>query len=189
MCIRHLSLVTPCRISLLHDEVVKLNILPRKKFSRDHSMEFNTTLTNITSDINACFNVSTDQSSPNRLPFSGFDHGSAQLSFTSVNTTSFTTVTKDARSFMKDVFDAINFNDLLSLNRWSNIRVLSDQKLIDWPATWSLFDFHINNKKSSTNFKHSNRIVFNSKMLMDELPLLDKLVRRRPDLYKSDWKC
>ena len=71
----------------------------------------------------------------------------------------------------------------------ANIRALSDQKLIDWPATWSLFGFHINNKKSSTNFKHSNRIVFNSKMLMDELPLLDKLVRRRPDLYKSDWKC
>src|SRR2546430_2704745 len=24
---------------------------------------------------------------------------------------------------------------------------------------------------------------------MDELPLQDKLVRRRPDLYKSHWKC
>ena len=90
---------------------------------------------------------------------------------------------------MKDIFDAINFCDLLSLSRWSNIRVLSDQKLIDWPATWSLFSFHTNNKKSSTNFKHSSRIAFNSKMLMGELPLLDKLVRRRPDLYNSNWKC
>ena len=179
----------PCRIRLPHDEVVKLNVLPKKKFSRDLPMEFNTTLTNITSDINACFTISTEHTSFPQLLSSVFDHGKAQLSFASINTTTLTAVTKDARSFTKDIFDAINFCDLLSLSRCSNIRVLNDQKLIDWPATWSLFGFHTNNNKSSTNFKHSSRIAFNSKMLMGELPLLDKLVRRRPDLYNSNWKC
>src|SRR5438045_9443129 len=121
-------------------------------------MEFNTTLTNITSDINACFTISTEHTSSPQLLSSAFDHGKAQLSFVSKDTTTLTTVTKDARSFTKDIFDAINFCDLLSLSRWSNIRVLSDQKLIDWPATWSLFGFHTNNKKSSTDFKHSSKI-------------------------------
>ena len=67
----------PCRICLPHEEVVKLNVLLKKKFSRDLPMEFNTTLTNITSDINACYNVSTVRSSTNRLASSGFDHSIA----------------------------------------------------------------------------------------------------------------
>ena len=86
----------PCRICLPHDEVVKLNVLPKKKFSRDLPMEFNTTLTNITSDINACFTISTEHTSFPQLLSSVFDHGKAQLSFASNGTTTLTTVTKDA---------------------------------------------------------------------------------------------
>jgi hypothetical protein len=43
--------------------------------------------------------------------------------------------------------------------------------------------------KTTTNFKHSIKVSFGTKLLMNELPLQDKLVRRHPDIYKSDWKC
>src|SRR5215213_7413793 len=62
----------PCRICLPHNEVVKLNVLLKKKFSCDLPMEFNTTLTNITSDINACFNAPTNRLTIDHLASSGF---------------------------------------------------------------------------------------------------------------------
>jgi hypothetical protein len=39
------------------------------------------------------------------------------------------------------------------------------------------------------NFKDHNFKAFNVKKLMDELPVLEKLKIRRPDLYKKDIKC
>jgi len=98
-------------------------------------------------------------------------------------------VNTDARFTVKNIFDAINFNTILHLKRWQDIKVLSDQSAIDWIATWALFGSHFNERKITTSFKHSSAISFRTKLLMEELPLLDKLVKRNPEVYKEEWKC
>ena len=87
------------------------------------------------------------------------------------------------------IFDAINFNGLLQLSRWSCIKNLSDNFNIDWAVTWNLFSYHINTKKITTSFKHSILVSFRTKLMMDELPLMNNLVKRHPDIYKQEWKC
>ena len=90
---------------------------------------------------------------------------------------------------LRKLVDAFNFNNILNLKRWTDIKDSSDRSHINWNATWGLFNYHALAKKSTTSFKHSTKVTFATKLLMNELPLQDKLVRWRPDLYKSHWKC
>src|SRR5436190_16932355 len=176
----------PCRIQLQHNEVVKLPIRPRFTFKRDNIMEFNTSMNLIAADVRTCLRPHTNSSSTNSLTIH-YDHGHVALSF---NFDSLSTpITKDCRAQLKEIVDALNFNDILDLKRWTDIKDLTNRSQINWDATWGLFNYHISAKKSTTSFKHSTKVVFATKLLMDELPLQDKLVRRRPDLYKSHWKC
>ena len=112
-----------------------------------------------------------------------YDHGHVALSFNSDSLS--TPITKDCRAQLKEIVDALNFNDILDLKRWTDIKDFTDRSQINWDATWGLFNFHVSAKKSTTSFKHSTKVTFATKLLMDELPLQDKLVRRHPDLYKS----
>src|ERR1044072_6493507 len=97
---------------------------------------------------------------------------------------------KITRPFFRDLFDALNFNSLLNLSRWSRISFYHQRQLIDWKNTWLLLNtFHIN-KKGRTSFKKSSYVTFSTKLLMDKLPLLHNLQsKRHPDLYDKDWNC
>src|SRR5256886_910587 len=149
-------------------------------------MEFNTSLNIVTADVRACLRPNTHSNSLNPHALQ-YDHGHIALSF--ISDSSSTPNTKSCRVQLKELVDALNFNDILDLKRWTNIKDLSDRSQINWDATWGLFNHHVSAKRTTTSFKHSNRVTFITKLLMDELPLQDKLVRRCPDLYKSHWKC
>ena len=103
---------------------------------------------------------------------------------------SFLPVTKPSRVFVSNLFDAYNFSSLLNLHRWSRISFFNGLQLINWAVTWSLFNHRPDSSKSSTSFAHSAKVVFYSKLMLDELPLLHLLqTSRRPDLYMADWNC
>ena len=149
-------------------------------------MEFNTSWNIVAADVRTCLRPNADSNSLSSHTLQ-YDHGHVTLSF--ISDSSSTPITKDCRVQLKELVDAFNFNNILDLKRWTNIKDLSDRSQINWDATWGLFNYHVSAKRITTSFKHSNRITFITKLLMDELPLQDKLVRRRPDLYKSHWKC
>src|SRR5439155_18278543 len=48
----------PCKITCAHNDVIKLPIIPTTRFNREITLKFNTTLSNLTSDIRACYHSS-----------------------------------------------------------------------------------------------------------------------------------
>src|SRR6185436_14387415 len=99
-------------------------------------------------------------------------------------------VAQPVRGFVKSIHSAINFHNLLSLNRWSRINFFNNRSMIDWTATWHLWKFKLDLSSQQTSFKHSALKAFCAKLLMDELPLLHRLQTIwRPDLYDPDWNC
>jgi hypothetical protein len=99
-------------------------------------------------------------------------------------------VNSPVRSFIKEVMNAVNFASLLSLERWQLVLFHHNQNSIDWDVTWCLLKHHNKTDKCSTSFAKSTLISFSSKLLLNELPLLQLLqTKRRPDLYKPDWNC
>jgi len=174
----------PCRIPCQHNEAVKLTISSSPRFDRHLELAFNTTLAKLTSDIRSSFFPHTINTSAMLTPF---DRGTTQLALKH-NDISYNIIT-DTRTAIKNIFDAVNFNGLLQLARWNNIKNLSDNSSIDWVRTWNFFGHHMNAKKTTTSYKHSIQVSFRTKLMMNELPLLNNLVRRHPDLYKQDWKC
>jgi hypothetical protein len=96
----------------------------------------------------------------------------------------------NTRSLIKQIFSAYNFFSLLHLGRWKDILTFHQHKTINWNATWSTFNYHVNMSKTATSYAHSSRISFSTKLMLDELPLLAHLqTRRRPDLYQAEWNC
>ena len=99
-------------------------------------------------------------------------------------------VDKPVRGFIKSLHSAFNFHELLSLNRWSRIAFFNNRSMLDWTATWHLWNFKLCDSSLQSSFKYSARKAFSAKLLMDELPLLHRLqTARRPDLYSPDWNC
>ena len=122
-------------------------------------MEFNTSMNIIAADVRTCLRPHTNSSSTNSLTIH-YDYGHVALSF---NFDSLSTpITKDCRAQLKEIVDALNFNDILDLKRWTDIKDLTNRSQIDWDATWGLFNYHISAKKSTTSFKHSSKVVFAS---------------------------
>src|SRR5256714_13652210 len=145
-------------------------------------------LSNLTSDIRACYHfLAVVSSSPSQSSLNSYDFSRLAFSFTHLAAAHH--VNTDAHFTVKNIFDAINFNTILHLKRWQDIKVLSDRSDINWIATWALFGSHFSKRKVITSFKHSSAISFCTKLLIEELPLLDKLVRRNPEVYKEEWKC
>src|SRR5436190_12665804 len=107
-------------------------------------MEFNTSLNVIAADIRACFQPNTNSTSlgPHMLRY---DRGHVSLSF--ISDSSSTPIIKDCHVQLKELVDALNFNDILDLKRWTNIKDLSDRTHINWDATWGLFNHHVSAKK------------------------------------------
>ncbi|HVH96901.1 MAG TPA: hypothetical protein VM682_08160, partial [Bacillus sp. (in: firmicutes)] len=176
----------PCRIACQHNNALKLTIRPTTLFDREATLKFNTTLANLTSDIKASFTPITDQPIQRPIPRE-YEYGRVSLNFTNNSVTH--NINTDTRTTIKSIFDAINFQDILHLKRWETIKSFSDQSGIDWIATWALFSSHFCGSKTGTTFKKSSAISFRTKLLMEELPLQNKLVLRNPEIYKKDWKC
>jgi hypothetical protein len=94
------------------------------------------------------------------------------------------------RGFVKEIFNALNFSHLLSLEKFNRISFFHHQQVIDWDNTWSLLKYHPSQSKTTTSFPKSSNIVFSIKLMLDELPWLTLLqTYRRPDLYKPEWNC
>jgi hypothetical protein len=60
---------------------------------------------------------------------------------------------------------------------------------VDWSATWSLLHYYPDVSKSQTSFAQSRHFVFISKLLLNELPLLEYLRLKRDDLYGDFPTC
>jgi hypothetical protein len=92
------------------------------------------------------------------------------------------------RNFIKNIHRIKNEEELYSLNRNTNI----DQKEIDKTV---IYEYIKNNFKKTgdikkfTTFKDQSRKVFKIKKLMEELPVLENLKKRKPDVYKANLKC
>src|SRR3954466_12226089 len=106
----------PCKITCAHNNVVKLPIIPTTRFDREITLKFNTTLSNLTSDIRACYHSSAmTSSSPPRSSLLSYDFSRLALSF--IYLTAAHHVNTDVCSTVKSIFDAINFNAILHLKR------------------------------------------------------------------------
>src|SRR6266496_6217739 len=96
-------------------------------------------------------------------------------------------VDTNIRSFIKDVHSAQLFSDILSLVKMARYDRLKDS--INWPVTWSLASFSLYAGSSKTNFREDKIQNFRRKLMFDELPTMDNLCRRKPEIYNSEWNC
>jgi len=91
------------------------------------------------------------------------------------------------RSFIKSINQAEVFNRWLLLHRLVKYAKLI--KDIDWDRTWKCFAFSSYNKQSETSFSESKIKAFKIKIMNNNLPVLENLKIRRPDLYGNGWTC
>ena len=93
------------------------------------------------------------------------------------------------RKVLRTIFSALNFHTLLSMDRWKDLLIFHQAKLIDWTTTWSIFSYNPFGCKSSTSFPQSTHTAFLTKLQIQELPLLTMLQFRHPELYDSSLWC
>src|SRR5205814_9958080 len=75
----------------------------------------------------------------------------------------------------------------ISLKRFQMLNTKTDP--VNWTHTWSTFKFTLFAARSQTNFKENSFMRFRTKLLFNELPTIDKLQQRRPDLYPVKLLC
>ena len=96
-------------------------------------------------------------------------------------------VEASSRRTIKQLFDACSFYETLQLQRHSDIRLLTENHHIHWPATSYMLNFNTTEQdKASTSFKQHQQRSFKYKLFTCELPTLVTLKQRRPDLYALD---
>ena len=90
------------------------------------------------------------------------------------------------RSTLKAMSQAQQFLDYLQYNRNTRINLCLSQ--IDWEATWHYINYHpIDNVDA---FRISSDQAFKFKCINQDLPVIEKLKLRRPDLYNCEhWTC
>ncbi|EXX59799.1 hypothetical protein RirG_185790 [Rhizophagus irregularis DAOM 197198w] len=93
-------------------------------------------------------------------------------------------VDMNIRKFIRDIFDAKSLLILAVLPRFNSYSSTSD---IDWACT----KFCLNNNKHFVSHRngHSEFCGFRIKLLLDMLPTLTTLQRRKPHLYNPSWLC
>jgi hypothetical protein len=96
------------------------------------------------------------------------------------------TIESSIRKFIKNLFDARQFGDFLSLHRNRDLRLLTDSKDINWIAIWNILT--LDSSLMITSFADAHLKTFMIKNFVDELPVLSRMEKLRPDLYKN-WKC
>src|SRR5215216_1174279 len=88
--------------------------------------------------------------------------------------------------FFKDFFSAHTFGNFLTLSRNESSRLLTLNSSIDWITIWKFLS--LDSSSLVTSFTSTRLKTFIFKNLLDELPVLLRMVQLLPDLYK-DWKC
>ncbi|GET59571.1 reverse transcriptase family protein [Rhizophagus irregularis DAOM 181602=DAOM 197198] len=93
-------------------------------------------------------------------------------------------VDMNIRKFIRDIFDAKSLLTLAVLPRFNSYSSTSD---IDWACT----KFCLNNNKHFVSHRNgrSEFCGFRIKLLLDMLPTLTTLQRRKPHLYNPNWLC
>ncbi|HVI21653.1 MAG TPA: RNase H family protein, partial [Bacillus sp. (in: firmicutes)] len=95
----------------------------------------------------------------------------------------------DTRRFIQDLQQATSFEQLISLKRYEAIIPLHDRSMINWDCTFFGMQYDMMTSLHHTSFAQNRAFTWATKLLLNELPLLATLQRRRPDLYKAEWKC
>jgi len=90
------------------------------------------------------------------------------------------------RKFFKNFFNAQHFGDFLSLHRSRDLRFLTSSNDINWSSIWHILS--LDSSSMVTSFADARLKTFMIKNFVDELPVLNRLERLRPDLYKN-WNC
>ena len=150
-------------------------------------MTFYVNLSSVTADIKACLNISTSPTPQSQLQLTTMSSSPPAMYFHAAN--DYLSIDTDLRSFLNMCFQAAHFDTLLHSLRWADIVRLHDDKRIDWPATWAFFNYKHNMSKSQTSFSQSSMTTFAVKLLLEELPVMENLKRRRPDLYPANQTC
>ncbi|PKB95884.1 hypothetical protein RhiirA5_385708 [Rhizophagus irregularis] len=93
-------------------------------------------------------------------------------------------VDMNIRKFIKDIFDAKSLLTFAVLPRFNSISSTSD---IDWACT----KFCLNNNKQFVSHRNgrSEFCAFCIKILLDMLPTLTTLQKRKPHIYDPSWSC
>ncbi|EXX71382.1 hypothetical protein RirG_079050 [Rhizophagus irregularis DAOM 197198w] len=96
----------------------------------------------------------------------------------------FLPVNMNIRKFIRDIFDAKSLLTLAVLPRFNSYSSAYD---IDWACT----KFCLNNNKLFVSHRNgrSEFCGFCIKLLLDMLPTLTTLQRRKPHLYNPNWLC
>jgi len=91
-----------------------------------------------------------------------------------------------SRQCLKHLSHAKNFYQFLLLRRSDELLLLSEQHHIHWPTTTFMLNSNQTNiDQSTTSFIQHRHHAFKYKLFMNELPTLNQINMRRPDLYKK----
>jgi len=91
------------------------------------------------------------------------------------------------RSFVKKINQSQNLNKWTQQKRIEKTfeKQIQSPECYDWKSFWK----NTLTKGATTSFKDNNRKGFLLKLIHNELPTMDRLEIRRPDLYKQDKLC
>src|ERR1041384_957371 len=141
----------PCLKALPHDNVVDLSSyqIGRQSYTRIDRHTLRTTFAQVTSNIRQSLGIApptlttflAPQISGNFTLSPVFSHNQLPINLPA-----------HTRSFLRDLFDAVNFDSLLKLSRWSRISFFHQRQLIDWDNTWLLLNIHHSTKRGRTSF-------------------------------------
>ena len=87
------------------------------------------------------------------------------------------------RHFVNDIFQAKWFETFLQYERFAPLFHSNNTVPIDWQLSLSCLNYVKDVAKTETSFLQSARRSFFMKLFLDELPTIDKLLRRKPSLY------
>jgi len=93
------------------------------------------------------------------------------------------------RSFLKKVNNVYTHKEFDNLNRNKDLLTGHVDKKISLNAISEKYRKKGKNATKYRNFKDHNLKAFNVKKLIDELPIIEKLKTRRPDIYHKDLNC
>jgi hypothetical protein len=105
------------------------------------------------------------------------------------NRTETTIMEVDARGFIRNMQQAMFFEQILTLKRFTHILPLHDSKHINWECTLFCLQYDMLTPSQQTSFAQNCTSTWTTKLFLEELPLLATLQKRRPDLYQADWNC
>ncbi|PKY29750.1 hypothetical protein RhiirB3_474549 [Rhizophagus irregularis] len=94
-------------------------------------------------------------------------------------------IEKEVTIMIKHIRETQWIEEFFNLHRnecWNNSETLAE---IEWPYTFRV----LKGNMELTNFSEHELNSFKVKIRTEELPTLDNLIKRKPHVYSSKWKC